>query len=125
MKYMKNNKTVIWIVVILLFVAGLFIFQRFAPGPHDTFAMCLREKGALFYGAFWCPHCQSQKQLFGASAKLLPYVECSTPDQKGVTQICIDADIKNYPTWEFADGSRKTGVIPLQELAEQTECVLN
>ena len=37
----------------------------------------LAEEGALFYGASWCPHCQEQKRLFGASASRLPYIECS------------------------------------------------
>ena len=30
------------------------------------------------YGAYWCPHCAHQKELFGAEAwSLIPYVECS------------------------------------------------
>ena len=29
----------------------------------------LRESGAVFYGAYWCPHCQAQKQMFGAAAR--------------------------------------------------------
>jgi hypothetical protein len=94
------------------------------PGKYDEFATCLGEKGATFYGAFWCPHCQAEKKLFGSSAKLLPYVECSTADGSGQTQVCIDKEIKSYPTWEFADGSRLTGEIPLAQLAEKTACQL-
>lgn len=94
------------------------------PGKYDEFAMCLKDKGAAFYGAFWCPHCQAQKKLFGSSAKLLPYVECSTADANAQTQICIDKGIKSYPTWIFADGSQLTGEIPLAQLAEKTSCVL-
>ena len=68
--------------------------------------------------------CQAQKKLFGSSVKLLPYAECSTPDANAQTQICIDKKIASYPTWEFADGSRLTGEIPLAQLAEKTSCVL-
>ena len=93
-------------------------------GELDSFATCLKDKGAVFYGAFWCPHCQAQKKMFGKSAKLMPYVECSTADANGQTQICIDKKISSYPTWEFADGSRLTGEIPLAQLAEKTSCVL-
>ncbi len=94
------------------------------PGKYDTFAQCLKDKGATFYGAFWCPHCQAQKKLFGSSVKLLPYVECSTPDAAAQTQICIDKKITGYPTWEFADGTRLNGEVALKDLAAKTECEL-
>jgi|SRR3989338_3507082 len=94
------------------------------PGKYDDFALCLKDKGATFYGAFWCPHCQAQKKLFGTSAKLLPYVECSTADGGAQTKICIDNKITGYPTWEFADGSRMSGEVSLEKLAEKAVCVL-
>jgi thiol-disulfide isomerase/thioredoxin len=94
------------------------------PGKYDAFATCLKDKGAVFYGAFWCPHCQATKKLFGSSEKLLPYVECSTPDANGQTQICIDKKIVSYPTWEFKDGSRLNGELSLQQLSDKTACVL-
>ena len=94
------------------------------PGKYDTFATCLKDAEAVFYGAFWCPHCQAQKKLFGPSAKLLPYVECSTADGQGQLQACIDKNIKTYPTWEFADSTQLNGEIPLAQLAEKTACIL-
>lgn len=94
------------------------------PGQYDTFAQCLKDKGAIFYGAFWCPHCKAQKELFGSSVKFLPYQECSLANGSGQNQICNDKKIESYPTWEFADGSRLTGEIPLAQLAEKTACVL-
>mgnify|MGYP001559183456 CR=1 FL=1 len=94
------------------------------PGQYDAFAQCLTEKGAVFYGAFWCPHCQAQKKMFGPSAKLLPYVECSALDGKTQTPICIEKNITSYPTWEFADGSRLSGEVSLETLAEKTSCEL-
>ena len=97
------------------------------PSKYDDFAKCIKDKGVTFFGAFWCPHCQAQKARFGKSAKYLPYVECSTPDSRGQLQVCIDADIKTYPTWEFPVGTtteRVTGEIELVDLAAKTSCEL-
>lgn len=122
-----KNKTVIIIVVLIVsgLAIGLWIKSASRPGELDTFADCLKEKGAVFYGTFWCPHCQSQKALFGKSAKRLPYVECSTPDSRGQTAVCKDKKIEGYPTWEFKDGSRLSGEIALKELADKTGCSLS
>jgi len=95
------------------------------PGKYDTLAKCLKDKGAVFYGASWCPHCVEQKSEFGTSAHLLPYVECSTPDGKSQTQICADHKIMGYPTWRFSDGSEVTGAQSLETLAKKTGCALS
>jgi hypothetical protein len=127
-----NNNVKIFIAVLVLLVLGVVatVLLRGTTGSpaqsgaYDQFAQCLKDKGATFYGAFWCPHCQATKKLFGSSVHLLPYVECSTADASGQTQICIDKKITGYPTWEFADGSRLNGEIPLATLAEKTGCTL-
>lgn len=127
---MNNNVKIFIAVVILLIVgtvAAAFLQTNSTPpgpGKYDDFAMCLKEKGAVFYGAFWCTHCQAQKKLFGSSQKLLPYVECSTADASAQLPVCIEKKIEGYPTWEFADGSRLNGEIPLLQLAEKTSCAL-
>lgn len=126
----KKTILIVVAVVIVLVLGGLVSYQSYkSAGPAlsselDGFATCLKDKGAVFYGAFWCPHCQATKKMFGASAKLLPYVECSTPDGERQTQECIDKGIKQYPTWVFADGSQLTGERQLSELAEKTSCEL-
>jgi len=94
------------------------------PSKYDTFAQCLKDKGAIFYGAFWCQHCQAQKEMFGSSVKFLSYVECSIPDGSAQTQECTNKKISSYPTWEFSDSTRLTGEIPLVQLAEKTSCLL-
>jgi thiol-disulfide isomerase/thioredoxin len=126
-----NNNVKIFVLIIGLLILGtiaavLLQSNSTPPGPgkYDVFAQCLKDKGAVFYGAFWCPHCQAEKKLFGSSVHLLPYVECSTPDASAQLQVCIDKKVASYPTWEFADGSRLTGEIPLQQLADKTSCVL-
>ena len=51
--------------------------RRPSPPKAVELATRLREAGAKMYGAFWCSHCQEQKQAFGAEAQRdLPYVEC-------------------------------------------------
>jgi len=122
----KTKNIYIWVIVILFIAAGIYLLasQDSKPGELDQFARCLGEKGAVFYGAFWCPHCQDQKAAFGKSAKFIPYVECSTPDGKSQTSECKEKGIEGYPTWVFADGSRDSRNIPLTELAEKTGCEL-
>ena len=123
---MKKEHIIIGLITLAVILGIGFIVYREenTPGEFDNFAVCLKGKGATFYGAFWCPHCQSQKKLFGRSARLLPYVECSNPNGQGQLQVCTDKKITGYPTWEFADGSRENGEVPLAKLAEKTACVL-
>lgn len=93
----------------------------------DGFAQCIKDSGAKYYGAFWCPHCQKQAALFGSAKQYLPYIECSNPD-KSQTQICIDEKIESYPTWILKDGTRlpveNDAGVSLKTLAEKTQCVL-
>ena len=124
-------KKTIYIIVILLLIGGVFWLVKTPgkPGAYDEFAQCLKDKGATFYGAFWCPHCQKQKAMFGKSAKLLPYVECSTPDGQGQLKICTDAGVQSYPTWHIPVSGTTTpliltGEIELTTLAEETSCPL-
>lgn len=98
----KQSKFIFLTVIIILVVIGIGFITNKAQGPgkYDNFAKALTASGVEFYGAFWCPHCQAQKALFGTSKKYLPYIECSKPDQKP-TQACLDKKIESYPTWIF------------------------
>lgn len=115
-----------WIIVLLIAAAitSFLVIEGKKPGQYDALAQCLTKNNAKFYGAWWCSHCQAQKRAFGKSASYLPYIECQTQQSKQ-KQICIDAEIKGFPTWVFADGSRLTGEIPLETLASKTNCPLN
>ncbi len=95
------------------------------PGKYDDFAKCLTEKGVVMYGAYWCPHCKNQEELFGNSWELVNYVECSLPNRAGQTQVCSSAGIKGYPTWEFSDGSRAEGELSMRQLSEKGNCSLS
>ena len=68
----------------------------------------------LFYGAWWCGHCNHQKTLFGAeAASKLPYVECDKDDPGRLR--CQTAKIRAFPTWDYR-GERREGVLELEEL---------
>lgn len=60
----------------------------------NAFAKCLTDKGWVMYGAAWCSHCKTQKELFGSSFQYIKYVEC--PDN---TQLCLDKGVNGFPTW--------------------------
>ena len=84
-------------------------------------ALFLKEKGAKMYGAFWCSHCEDQKEIFGAGAEI-PYVECFPNGwQRGapLDAACLNVDITGFPTWILADGTRLEGDKSLKELAEK------
>lgn len=125
---MKNKFKIVTIIVVILAIIGIISYinynQNKEPGKFDDFTKCLQKQGATFYGAFWCPHCKEQKAAFGKSAKYLPYVECSTADGNSQLPVCINQKIDGYPTWIFADGSRQSGNMDLQELSEKTSCEL-
>ncbi|HAO65049.1 TPA: hypothetical protein DCQ44_03665 [Candidatus Taylorbacteria bacterium] len=115
------------LIIAVAVIGSVVYFAKNNTGSRelDSFATCLKDQGAVFYGAFWCPHCQATKRLFGKSADKLPYVECSTPDGNGQTQICTDKKIESYPTWIFKDGSKLNGEQTLQALSEKTGCPIN
>ena len=74
----------------------------------------LSKRGAIFYGAWWCPACLAQKSLFGKEAGAqLPYLECDKTDEG--RQRCRAAQIRAFPTWEL-DGKRLEGVQSVEEL---------
>jgi hypothetical protein len=87
--------------------------QRSTPEQLAVSAW-LSRRGAIFYGAWWCPACQTQKDLFGKEgAAQLPYLECDKSD--GGRQRCMDARIRAFPTWDL-DGKRLEGVQSVEEL---------
>lgn len=86
-------------------------------------AQCIDDKGAEMYGAFWCPHCNDQKKMFGKAAEeFMPYNECDARGDNPVTETCLELEVENYPTWIFADGTRIVGATPLTDLQAKTGC---
>lgn len=124
---MKKGVTIFWLILLVLIVLGVgaSFFVKSGPGQYDKLAMCIKNNGVIFYGAFWCPHCQRTKAEFGSSEQYLPYTECSTPDGQGQTQVCKDHGITTYPTWIRPDGAQLTGEHTIQEWAAFSGCTLS
>lgn len=83
-----------------------------------AFAQALTDSGTRFFGASWCQFCTDQKELFEDGGKYLPFIEVTNPDRTP-NQIATDEGITEYPTWEFPDGSRLTGLQSLDTLASR------
>ncbi len=84
------------------------------------FAKYLRDNGVVKYSAYWCPNCLNQSELFGKQAyKELNVVECARDGINSQTQLCIDKEIKGFPTWEI-NGKLFLGVLSLSELSKLT-----
>jgi len=117
-------KVIVVAAILLLLGGGYYIGRRRHVSKLDAFAQCLGTKQAKMYGAYWCPHCAEQKELFGSSFDYAPYVECGIKGSRATQQVCLDAGVKRYPTWVFADGTRVEGKQELQFLSEKSGCTL-
>jgi protein-disulfide isomerase len=89
--------------------------SELSPDRLAALADYLRESGAVFYGAYWCPHCQEQKQAFGDAASRLPYVECDPRGAEGRPDLCQAAGVRAYPTWVIG-GQKLEGAVSPAEL---------
>lgn len=88
------------------------------PSTAEQLALVehLRRVGVVFYGAWWCPACFKQKNLFGQQAgNQLPYVECEKTDEQ--RQRCGQSGIGAYPTWVMGS-QRLEGVQTLERLGQ-------
>ncbi len=78
----------------------------------------LTATGAKKYGAFWCPHCFEQKQLFGKEAFAeINYLECDPQGKNPQREACLAAGIQSFPTWEI-NGKLYPGTKTPEELAK-------
>jgi hypothetical protein len=114
----------ILILIIAAFALTYYLGRRRRTTRLDAFAQCLAAKQARMYGAFWCPHCADQKELFQSSFQYVPYIECGIKGSRAENDTCLQAGVKRFPTWAFADGERREGVLQLQALSEKTGCSL-
>ena len=114
----------VWGIVIALVIGGIAYVKVVEPAMnnHDELAKCLSANGAMMYGAYWCPHCQEQKKMFGKSVKYMSHIDCAVRGSTEILQICKDAGVENFPTWKFRSGEKVTGIIPLDRLARLAGC---
>lgn len=112
-KSKKSKYYVIGAVIGVLFLSILAysVYSFNKPGPYDSFAKCLAEKGAVMYGAMdWCKYTQAQKGMFGKSFKYINYHELQ--ELPG---------IKKTPTWVI-NGQWYENVQPFDKLSALTGC---
>ena len=84
-----------------------------------AFAKALTNAGVKYYGAFWCLHCNNQKALFEDGSDFLPYIEVSNPDRT-LNSAGTANNITSFPTWEFPDQTRLTGVQTLATISQRS-----
>jgi glutaredoxin len=78
----------------------------------------LKQRGAKMYGAFWCPYCTRQKELFGREAfSKITYIECDARGQNAQPDLCRRANVRGFPTWEIS-GQQYGGMQSLTQLAD-------
>lgn len=94
--------------------------KRSSTAQAVELARYLASSGAVMYGAFWCPHCQRQREMFGREAwELITYVECARNGVDSDVKACSRAGVDGFPTWRFRNGRPSVGgEMPLARLAE-------
>ena len=112
------------VAIVVVSAAAYYFGWHRRANRLDAFAKCLTSKQAKMYGAFWCPHCEDQKDKFGSAFDYAPYVECGIKGSKAIESVCTEAGIKRFPTWIFADSTRIEGAQELTFLGEKTGCSL-
>ena len=125
----KSGPSWAWVAiaagVLLAAWAGYDYYSSRKVSTLDNFAQCLSSKGLQMYGAWWCPHCAEQKESFGYAFQYVKYTECGIEGQThSVNEQCKKSGIQHFPTWQFGDGHREEGVLPLSDLAVKSGCKL-
>jgi hypothetical protein len=108
-------------VLSLLILAGC---GGTSGADYAEFAQCLNDEEIVMYGAFWCPHCEDQKDLFGDSFENINYVECDANGENPQPELCIANQITGYPTWTRSDGEQMAGFRTLEQLEAFSTCEL-
>tara|TARA_B100000927_G_C16399811_1_gene442858 strand:- start:159 stop:1097 length:939 start_codon:yes stop_codon:yes gene_type:complete len=141
----ENRETMIYrglIITFIVLLSGLIWSNQVDPANADLninssertapaiinkssaekikFAKFLNEKGIVMYSAYWCPHCQDQKELFGKEAsKELTIIECAKDGKNNKFELCQEKEIEGFPSWEI-NKQIYSGTRELEELAELT-----
>jgi glutaredoxin len=77
----------------------------------------LNKIKAKMYGAFWCPYCTKQKEMFGQKAlTYVTYIECDPRGKNPRPDLCRKAGVQGYPTWNIK-GKTYSGMRRLDDIA--------
>lgn len=134
----KSKEEKRWLItgmVIFGFLALVSLVITFQNRPTELtetelfgFADCVKTSGAKMYGAYWCPHCQDNKDLFGPAWESMVdmvYVECDEGGENPQTELCQEVGIEGFPTWIYPGGTAIPGVNDLKTISDFTGCELN
>lgn len=80
-------------------------------------AKCLTSKWVVLYGMTGCPYCKMQIEMFGDDFQYINYINCSENPV-----VCTEKGITGVPAWEFSDGTIKSGLHALADLAGLAGC---
>lgn len=87
--------------------------------PKVALAMHLKNSNAKMYGTYWCSVCAWQREQFGEEAfSQITYIECDPDGHNAQPNLCNQARVSAYPTWEINGQVQSPGGYPLQELAD-------
>jgi len=76
----------------------------------------LQRLDAKMFGAYWCSHCNNQKQVLGHPAvDKFPYIECDKDGVGSQVDLCKARKVPGFPTWEIR-GKLYPGEKDLSEL---------
>jgi hypothetical protein len=110
-------------LIVAALALTIYLVKRKRVSRLDAFAQCLAARQVKMYGLYWCTHCEEQKEMFGSAFQYVPYIECGTKGVRAEQPSCIQAGVKNFPTWQFAT-ERHEGVLRLESLSEKSGCSL-
>ena len=108
----------------LTFILALAGCGNGSVTDYSEFAQCLTDQEVVMYGAFWCPHCADQKEMFGDAFDNITYIECDPKGEEANPELCLVKGIEGYPTWIRSDGERVSGTQTMEELAKFSTCKL-
>ena len=123
-RVIKGSLRPVGMLGVLVLAAVLIPLPACERKDYSAFAKCMTSKQVTMYGLYWCDHCAEQKKMFGPAFQYVNYMECGIKGSRAEEPVCIQAGVKNFPTWKLPNGSLVEGVQPLQKLSEMTGCSL-
>lgn len=118
-----NNKFILTSSVIFaVIIGGSYIshsgIRKSSPATKTVIELAkhLQSTHSSMYGSYTCPHCNTQKLMFGDAFKYINYVECNPGGENPNATLCDEKGIDGYPTWEIS-GQLHQGAKSLRELA--------
>lgn len=124
----STKSSALSLLIIGLVISAITIFSSYTAQSNavttiksneyqTSLAKHLGNIGAVMYGSYQCPHCLTQKQIFGEAFKNVRYVECSSRGVKANPSLCFAKGIRRFPTWEIK-GKYYIGQYSLDKLSE-------